>query len=603
MNYRYDQLHRIAAAHASKWEGIWTTVEGSYNTSYAYDGNGNIQNLYRNNLEATTIDELYYHYDPVKKNRLDVVKDGGTAEGLNNANPYEYKYDQIGNLTQNLEDGIEDIEWNIYGKVEKVTKTPDPFGIQATVEYRYDGTGNRIMKKVSAGATSTTTTYLRDASGNVMAIYEEKTDQTLAIKEIPIYGSSRLGQYRPKTDTKKTALGQRIYEFSNHLGNVLVTLTDNKVPQTDGTYESVVVSASDYYPFGMAMAERTYSNSEYRYGFNGKEKDWDIAVGKTDFGARIYDEIIGRWFSTDPLKAKHPDITPYHFVSNNPILKLDPDGKDGRLSITVEGSKISIKYSTTVFLFGDGLNSTIIDDNGVEQKLEDVIVEKLNSDFQILMSQSEDGQKFVLGDYEVSFDLDISFSLMNEKARNDVEEIAQKTTKKGNRPYSALRPSEMLAVTEKIDGFQKGDNVLQIKSTSDGYELAQARVGPYASMLVKNIYNPIILTGYYSGQTAFHETLHMMGLDDLYDYASLLDKEGMIDLMSNTTLNVKDKVYIPQTHFIELTIYLFKHFYSGKNMNEVPISGADREGGDRVYTDSNPPYTHKDEKEELDIGN
>ena len=63
-----------------------------------------------------------------------------------------------------------------------------------------------------------------------MAIYEydkkpeNTTEPTIQIKEIPIYGSSRLGQYRPKTDAKKTALGQRIYEFSNHLGNVLVLL-------------------------------------------------------------------------------------------------------------------------------------------------------------------------------------------------------------------------------------------------------------------------------------------------------------------------------------------------------------------------------------------
>ena len=326
MNYRYDQLHRIAAAHASKWEGIWTTVEGSYNTSYAYDGNGNIQNLYRNNLEATTIDELYYHYDPVKKNRLDVVKDGGTAEGLNNANPYEYKYDQIGNLTQNLEDGIEDIKWNIYGKVEKVSKTNGTL-----ISYRYDGTGNRILKEVRTTTTVHTNLYLRDASGNVMAIYEDtkpinSPTTNITLKEIPIYGSSRLGQYRPKTDAKKTALGQRIYEFSNHLGNVLVTLTDNKVPQTDGTYESVVVSASDYYPFGMAMSERTYSNSEYRYGFNGKEKDWDIAVGKTDFGARIYDELTGRWFSLDQYTKPHQ--SDYVFATDNPIIFIDPDGRD-----------------------------------------------------------------------------------------------------------------------------------------------------------------------------------------------------------------------------------------------------------------------------------
>ena len=347
MNYRYDQLHRIAAAHASKWEGIWTTTEGSYNTSYAYDGNGNIQNLYRNNLEATTIDELHYHYDPVKKNRLDVVKDGGTAEGLNNQQPYEYKYDQIGNLTQNLEDGIEDIEWNIYGKVEKVSKTNGTL-----ISYRYDGTGNRILKEVRTTTTVHTNFYLRDATGTVMAIYEDtrpinSPTTNITLKEIPIYGSSRLGQYRPKTDTKKTALGQRIYEFSNHLGNVLVTLTDNKVPQTDGTYESVVVSASDYYPFGMAMAERTYQNSEYRFGFNGKENDTDFGSHIQDYGFRLYSAAEARFLSVDPLADSYPWNSVYSFAEGSPIENIDLDGlekynyrllldKDGKTVIGVE---------------------------------------------------------------------------------------------------------------------------------------------------------------------------------------------------------------------------------------------------------------------------
>ena len=448
-----------------------------------------------------------------------------------------------------------------------------------------------------------------------MAIYEtiEPSNTTntdnIAIKEIPIYGSSRLGQYRPKTATKPTALGQRIYEFSNHLGNVLVTLSDHKVPQTDGTYESVVVSASDYYPFGMAMKERTFENSEYRYGFNGQEQSDELGEGKTDFGARIYDEKIGRWFITDPLKAKHSDLTPYHFVSNNPILRLDPDGKDGRLSITVEGKKISIKYSTTVFIFGDGLNSTIIDDNGVEQKLEDVIVEKLNSDFQILMSQSQDQQNFSLSGYEVSFDLDISYALIDEKAREDIEEMSKKTLKSTGKPYSSLRPSEMAAVASKIEGFRKGDNVMQIKANKDGSELAQAKVGTYSSVTVENIYKPDgedFLQGYYSGQTPFHETLHMMGLDDLYDYAELLGgKNGLKDLMGNLTRDIKGNVYIPQTHFMEFTIYFFKYFYSGENMKEFHTTSPERPEGEStkgaIYTDSQPPYILKEKKEELNI--
>ena len=328
MNYRYDQLHRIVAAEAEDWNS--NVPEGIHRTSYQYDRNGNIEKLYRNNASAERIDEIDYDYTKVNgklvNNKLNFTKDAaGLAEGgLETGQTYNYTYDKIGNLVKNTTDGIADIEWNIYGKVEKVTKTPDPFGIQATVEYRYDGTGNRIMKKVSAGATSTTTTYLRDASGNVMAIYEEKTDQTLAVKEIPIYGSSRLGQYRPKTDTKKTALGQRIYEFSNHLGNVLVTLTDNKVPQTDGTYESVVLSASDYYPFGMAMRERSFQNTEYRFGFQGQE--YDEETGTDHYTYRQADRITGRFWSVDPLAPKYPHWSPYQFSGNMVISTRELEG-------------------------------------------------------------------------------------------------------------------------------------------------------------------------------------------------------------------------------------------------------------------------------------
>ena len=176
-----------------------------------------------------------------------------------------------------------------------------------------------------------------------MAIYEydkkpENTQQpTIQIKEIPIYGGSRLGQYRTsytnQVADKKTALGQRVYEFANHLQNVLVVLADFKVPVgTDGTateFKAIVVSANDYYPFGMVMEGRKYydPNYDYRYGFNGKEDDKDFGSNLQDFDARFYNAAIGRWLSVDPLRHRSPDMTPYRFGFNNPIRYLDPDGK------------------------------------------------------------------------------------------------------------------------------------------------------------------------------------------------------------------------------------------------------------------------------------
>ena len=41
----------------------------------------------------------------------------------------------------------------------------------------------------------------------------------------------------------------------------------------------------------------------------------------------ISPNIISRWLSLDPLASKYPSISPYVFVANNPILYVDPDGK------------------------------------------------------------------------------------------------------------------------------------------------------------------------------------------------------------------------------------------------------------------------------------
>ena len=84
----------------------------------------------------------------------------------------------------------------------------------------------------------------------------------------------------------------------------------------------------NYYAFGSLIPGRSFSSSDYRYGFNGKEKDAEIkGEGNSyDFGSRIYDPRIGRWLSIDPLFKKGSQYSPYNFTFNNPILFIDNDG-------------------------------------------------------------------------------------------------------------------------------------------------------------------------------------------------------------------------------------------------------------------------------------
>lgn len=69
-----------------------------------------------------------------------------------------------------------------------------------------------------------------------------------------------------------------------------------------------------YDPFGMITLGRSWDvGSEYRYGFNGNERVDEIAGNNNvvDFGARIYDARLGRWFCRDPLAYNYPTLSPY----------------------------------------------------------------------------------------------------------------------------------------------------------------------------------------------------------------------------------------------------------------------------------------------------
>jgi RHS repeat-associated protein len=105
---------------------------------------------------------------------------------------------------------------------------------------------------------------------------------------------------------------------------------------TNSIYEATVVMKSDYYPFGMQMPGRTATPDNYRFGYNGMEKDPEMKGdgNSYDYGARMYDPRLGRWFTQDPLKAMYPSMSPYCYALNTPIVAKDADG---RYTIFVNG--------------------------------------------------------------------------------------------------------------------------------------------------------------------------------------------------------------------------------------------------------------------------
>jgi hypothetical protein len=445
--YQYDQLNRLKGMNAwdagsGNFNGA-SNSSGAYNETYNYDANGNILNLTRNMNGGTTMDNLVYNYT-AGTNKLDRVDDavlnGVSTVDVDDQSAINYTYDEMGNLITDAQEEIDEISWNARGKISRITRNTGSF--KPDLEFIYDASGQRIGKIVkpknqTTGALLpqlnwTYTWYVKDAQGNTMAIYEQDfagaiggdpddyvTNITLA--EQTLYGSSRLGliqqniqkqssftantafnSYGEEVFTSLTAivtpnysaahllngagsrlLGNKRYELTNHLANVLAVVSDRKFGQqlygytanTSGTgthtyntlaneyvyvasggnfdqtsntnetsydvYLPEVLSFSDYYPFHMQMPGRFDNSAGYRYGgSNGQEKETEITGNSSHYSAEywMYDSRLGRRWNVDPVVKYHE--SPYAAFANNPIVYIDFIGADTTIANNKTGNLI-----------------------------------------------------------------------------------------------------------------------------------------------------------------------------------------------------------------------------------------------------------------------
>ncbi len=286
--------------------GAGFTQSDDYKISnLTYDANGNIQSLKRNKNtegESNKMDDLVYNYDSQKPNQLLQVEDSVTEETQaddikHQTSSNNYEYNVIGQLVKNNAENIEYI-YNTSGLVTEVKQNGS-----VRVKFYYNDRGQRVRKESYNPTTSTidyTEHYVRDAAGTPMAIYRNNN-----LEEHTVYGASRLGIYKKNT-------GKTSYEITDHLGNVRVVISKAEPDNYFGT---------DYYPFGMPMPSRHSAGNQYRYAFQGQEKDSE--TGKEAFELRLWDARIGRWLTTDPYGEF---FSPYLGMGNNPVSTIDIDG-------------------------------------------------------------------------------------------------------------------------------------------------------------------------------------------------------------------------------------------------------------------------------------
>jgi RHS repeat-associated protein len=278
-----------------------------------------------------------------------------------------YRYTALGELAKDTIGGLDTIIWNNIGELWKIKKHNGD-----SIIFDYNGLGYRIIKEFKPlSGNPVNTYYINDLVGNILAIYT-KTLATLPtpmvcfnLTEREVYGKERLGSENTCVqligavplsviDTFSRYLGLKHYELDNTVGNVLAVVSDRKIPRPNSTltnidhYEADLLSANDYYSFGMLEPGRKFQSSSYKFGFNDKLKDDEVygSGNELDFGKRIYDPRLGRFMTLDPDQKTYPWQSPFAYTRNNPILFIDFQGQGDPLA------KMKIRRNQAINSFG-----------------------------------------------------------------------------------------------------------------------------------------------------------------------------------------------------------------------------------------------------------
>jgi len=236
---------------------------------------------------------------------------------------------------------------------------------------------NGELKLQGSGATSYNHTVVMQSG---------LAQQSLTIR-LRVRHSNGLWGEQTITRTEKQKPGQHYY-LTDHLGSVRATVN------AAGT----LIGWDDFYPFGMVMPGRSSNtaNPNDLYKFTGHERDREAGLEIDFMNARTYDSEIGRFLQRDPHAANYPGISPYVYVANNPLIFIDPDGRDIRITRNDEDKTILVEGN---FYY----NSSQLDPGGNFGSVE-ALISNLNSwATDIVSAVSEMG----LGDYSVS----VNFSM------------------------------------------------------------------------------------------------------------------------------------------------------------------------------------------------
>ena len=258
-------------------------------------------------------------------------------------------FDDAGNMTHRAENGGKKFRY-VYNGENKLTEVWDDVANRKVAEYLYDFGGTRIRKMMYPTSGSPVRTFF--VAGHEIRRPDGAQAET---RFVSAPGVGRLGWYgfgsmagQPTgmqvTANKQQRLSgtsqygspnaQWYFVWPNHLGSSEVI--------TSGT-DGEAVTKEAHFPFGETFMAGSEGSVVIAQRYTGQKLDEE--TGLYDYGARMYDPVMGRFTQADsvlPSPTNAQAWNRYAYTFNNPIKYNDPTGhapKEPIIPIMVPGER------------------------------------------------------------------------------------------------------------------------------------------------------------------------------------------------------------------------------------------------------------------------
>jgi len=317
LNYNYNARSEVT--------GAQSTVDDSYDYSYAYDNIGN-------RLESSTGILPVRNYTTNDLNQYTAVSD-----------LTDPTHDADGNMTlMPTSNGDWNMTWNAENRLIEAVENTAEDGSKK-LEFTYDYKGRRIRKQVYDWQTDhwsliTDNKFVYDGWN---LIYTEKTDHISQSTSYMSYtwgldlsgdlqGAGGVGGLLCVTENPASSTKNPYYPSYDANGNISEYVDDS----------DSVVAHYEYSPFGKLTSSNGSKSGDFRHRFSTKYQDAETALYY--YGYRYYSSELGRWLNRDP-KEESGGLNLYVFVGNNGVNIWDLLGKSPKKDSDCKGQWSSFR--------------------------------------------------------------------------------------------------------------------------------------------------------------------------------------------------------------------------------------------------------------------